>query len=96
VLGPDACGGFLRREAGGHPPCIDAFAPKNQPLDGERVAAILEAAGMVDAGGTGGGDPAFHRLDGSLARVGRRAELSQEHTLTPRRRSCSRCPAGTG
>jgi trehalose synthase len=32
----------------------------------------------VDAGG---GDPAFHRLDGSLARVGRRAELIQEGSL---------------
>jgi trehalose synthase len=61
------------------PPCIDAFAPKNQPLDAEQVAAILAAAGIVDAGG--GGDPAFHRLDGSRASVGRRAELVQEHPL---------------
>jgi trehalose synthase len=62
------------------PPCIDAFAPKNQPLDGEQVAAILAAAGIVDTG-DGGGDPAYHRLDGSRARVGRRAELVQEHPL---------------
>jgi trehalose synthase len=62
------------------PPCIDAFAPKNQPLDGGQVAAILAAAGLVDTD-DGGGDPAFHRLDGSRARVGRRAELIQEHPL---------------
>jgi trehalose synthase len=62
------------------PPCIDVFAPKNQPLDGDRVAAVLAAAGIVDAGG-GAGEPAFHRLDGSLARVGRQAELIQDHAL---------------
>jgi trehalose synthase len=62
------------------PPCIDAFAPKNQSLDGDQVAAILAAAGIVGAGG-GRGDPAFHRLDGARARVGRRAELVQEDPL---------------
>jgi trehalose synthase len=61
------------------PPCIDAFAPKNQPLDGDRVGAILAAAGIVDADGAG--EPAFHRLDGALDRVERRAELVQDHPL---------------
>jgi trehalose synthase len=65
------------------PPCIDAFAPKNQALDGDRVAAILAAAGIVDADGSGAGEPAFHRLDGSLARVQRQAELIQDHALPP-------------
>jgi trehalose synthase len=63
------------------PPCIDAFAPKNQPLDGDRVAAILAAAGIVDADGTGAGEPAFHRLDGGLDQVRRQAELTQDHPL---------------
>jgi trehalose synthase len=73
--------GLGREKLAVMPPCIDAFAPKNQPMDGERVAAILEAAGIVDAGDAGGGDPAFHRLDGSRARVRRRAELVQDHAL---------------
>jgi trehalose synthase len=61
------------------PPCIDAFAPKNQPLGDDQVGAILKAAGIVDADGAG--EPAFHRLDGSLDRVERHAELIQDHPL---------------
>jgi trehalose synthase len=49
-------------------PCIDAFAPKNQPLDRDTIGAILQAA-------------EFHRLDGSRARVGRRADMLQEQPL---------------
>jgi trehalose synthase len=63
------------------PPCIDAFAPKNQPLEDRRVAAILAAAGIVDTDGAGATEPAFHRLDGGLDRVERQAELIQDHPL---------------
>ena len=31
------------------PPCIDAFAPKNQPMAPPTVSAILQAAGILDA-----------------------------------------------
>jgi trehalose synthase len=63
------------------PPCIDAFSPKNQPLDRHAVDAILQAAGVVEDRGAGHGNPEFHRLDGSRARVGRRADLLQEAPL---------------
>jgi trehalose synthase len=63
------------------PPCIDAFAPKNQLLDRHSIDAILQAAGILDHRDVGRAEPAFHRLDGSLAQVTRRAELLQEHPL---------------
>jgi trehalose synthase len=62
-------------------PCIDAFAPKNQPLDRDTIGAILQAAGVVEDRGAGHGNPEFHRLDGSRARVGRRADMLQEQPL---------------
>jgi trehalose synthase len=73
--------GLSREKLAVIPPCIDAFAPKNQRLEGEQVAAILAAAGIVAASDTSHADPAFYRLDGSLDRVRRRAELIQEHPL---------------
>jgi trehalose synthase len=57
-------------------PSIDAFSPKNQDLESEAVRSILAAIGV--------GKPdhhsraLFHRLDGTRARVGRRADLIQE------------------
>jgi trehalose synthase len=63
------------------PPCIDAFAPKNQLLDRHATDAILQAAGILDHRDLGRREPVFHRLDGSLAPVTRRAELLQEQPL---------------
>jgi trehalose synthase len=62
-------------------PCIDAFAPKNQFLDRHSIDAILQAAGILEHRDPDRGQPAFHRLDGSRARVGRRADLLQEAPL---------------
>jgi trehalose synthase len=56
------------------PPSIDAFSPKNQPLEPAVVAAILRAAGLVDSPDNGE-VPAFTRQDGSPARVDRVADL---------------------
>ena len=61
-------------------PAIDPLAPKNQPLADEAVQAILRTAGLVD------GPPqpeaaAFDRLDGSRARVERKADVLQEAPL---------------
>jgi trehalose synthase len=65
------------------PPCIDAFAPKNQRLDRPTVAAILAAAGLLADPDADGAQPAFRRLDASPARVARRAELIQDRPLSP-------------
>ena len=46
-------------------PSIDAFAPKNQELDRERVASILTVAGLIVDGGAA--RPTFTREDGSPA-----------------------------
>ena len=73
--------GLRRERLAVIPPCIDAFAPKNQPLEDATIAAILGAAGIVEASDAADADPTFHRLDGSLAQVMRRAELIQEHPL---------------
>ena len=55
------------------PPSIDAFAPKNQDLDGATVSAILRCAGIE----TGECPPGsvFLRQDGTPGRVDRRADL---------------------
>src|SRR5262245_16012582 len=58
------------------PPSIDAFSPKNQDLEPDAVAAILDTIGLQDSGGTG--HALFRRFDGSEARVTRRADLTQE------------------
>src|SRR4029453_7806002 len=60
------------------PPCIDAFAPKNQALEPPTVAAILEAAGVLQGRNGARGDPVFHRLDGGPGRVAGRAEMIHE------------------
>jgi trehalose synthase len=65
------------------PPCIDAFAPKNQPLAPPTVGAILEAAGILDAQEGDRAAPTFRHLDGSLGRVVRRAEMIQDAPLPP-------------
>jgi trehalose synthase len=62
-------------------PCIDAFAPKNQPLEPPTVAAILRTAGILEDPDTPVGEPVFRRLDGSPGRVVRRAEMIQDQPI---------------
>jgi trehalose synthase len=59
------------------PPCIDAFAPKNQRLDGSTVRAMLRVAGLVDDGGEDG-TASFVRRNGTEGIVSRTAELDGE------------------
>jgi trehalose synthase len=65
-------------------PCIDAFAPKNQPLEPPAVAAILHTAGILEDPTAKVGTPGFRRLDGSPGRVVRRAEMIQDQPIPPR------------
>jgi trehalose synthase len=61
-------------------PSIDAFAPKNQELSDEEVAAILAHAGIV--GDPAKGDPPeFTRMDGSTGTIEHEAELLEEAPL---------------
>ena len=64
-------------------PCIDAFAPKNQPLEPATVNAILGTAGILEDPAAKMGEPVFRRLDGSPGRVMRRAELLQDQPIPP-------------
>lgn len=59
------------------PPSIDAFSPKNQDLDPARGAAILRAAGVVEAHPSEA-LPTFVRQDGTPGRVDRQATLIQD------------------
>src|SRR5215207_8623255 len=63
-------------------PSIDAFAPKNQDLDGETVRAVLLAAGIVSDGARPEA-ATFARQDGSPGRVTRRAEVFEDAPLGP-------------
>jgi trehalose synthase len=65
------------------PPCIDAFAPKNQPMAPPTVSAILQAAGILDAGEADLPAPVFRHLDGSPGRVVGRAEMIQDEPIPP-------------
>jgi trehalose synthase len=65
------------------PPCIDAFAPKNQTLEAPTVAAILQTAGILEEPEAQVGTPVFRRLDGSPGRVVRRAEMIQDQPIPP-------------
>jgi trehalose synthase len=64
-------------------PCIDAFAPKNQPLEPSMVSAILRTAGILEDPSATVGTPGFQRLDGSPGRVMRRAEMIQDQPIPP-------------
>jgi trehalose synthase len=55
------------------PPSIDAFSPKNQPMDDGTVTAVLRCGG-IEAGPCLR-RPRFTRLDGTPARVDARADL---------------------
>jgi trehalose synthase len=59
-------------------PSIDVFAPKNAELDAAAVDAILAAAGL-----RGGRveSTSFHRLDGTVAQVRRRATMLETRPL---------------
>jgi trehalose synthase len=60
-------------------PSIDAFSPKNQELDRERVLSILTVAGLnEDSAAT---HPTFTRLDGSPGRVDRPAQRWERRPL---------------
>ncbi|MEO8966848.1 MAG: glycosyltransferase [Solirubrobacteraceae bacterium] len=61
------------------PPSIDAFAPKNEELDRERVLSILTAAGLNE--GSVPAAPTFTRLDGSPGRVDRAAQRWERRQL---------------
>ena len=62
------------------PPCIDAFSPKNQPMDAVTVAAVLAVSGVV----SGAADvPArFVRQDGVEGTVDGRAEMIEDRPLS--------------
>jgi trehalose synthase len=65
------------------PPCIDAFAPKNQALESPTVAAVLQTAGILEDPAATVETPGFRRLDGSRSRVVRRAEMIQDQPIPP-------------
>ncbi|HET8862024.1 MAG TPA: DUF192 domain-containing protein, partial [Solirubrobacterales bacterium] len=76
---PDFCEGMPTAIV---PPSIDAFSPKNQEIDRERVGAILRRTGLLAP--LDGGDeapPVYLRPDGSEARVERRCEVVGEGEL---------------
>jgi trehalose synthase len=75
--------GLDRRRMAVIPPCIDAFAPKNQPMAPPRVAAILQAAGILEARNEELPAPVFGRLDGSPGSVVSRAEMIQDEPIPP-------------
>jgi trehalose synthase len=60
-------------------PSIDPFSPKNRDLDGRSVAAILDAAGLVD-------DPAAPRPARYPRADGTEAEISNPSSVTEGRR----------
>jgi trehalose synthase len=66
------------------PPSIDAFSPKNQELDRERVLSILTVAGLNEDGEAPA--PTFTKEDGSPGRVERAAQRWERRTLTSRDR----------
>jgi trehalose synthase len=72
--------GLDSRKAAVITPSIDAFSPKNEDLPPATVTAILDRIGLTP----NGGEPAiFRRLDGTVARVDRRARIEQDGPLPP-------------
>jgi trehalose synthase len=61
-------------------PSIDAFAPKNQAMSFSSVTAVLRAAGLA-ADHHRRSRAIFERLDGSVGRVEREAQILEEHAL---------------
>jgi trehalose synthase len=60
-------------------PVIDAFSAKNQELDGLKVRAILGVVGLDGQGQRG--DPVFTRVDGTVGRVERTADIVEGRPL---------------
>ncbi len=58
------------------PPSIDPFAPKNQDLSDDAVAAILGATGIVESAGRGADAAVFVRSDDTPGRVDRTARVA--------------------
>jgi trehalose synthase len=56
-------------------PSIDAFSPKNQPLEHDVVRAILAHVGLIVDDESSGVMPVFTRYDGSPGRVDRLCEV---------------------
>jgi trehalose synthase len=74
--------GLLDKQVTIIPPSIDAFSPKNQELDRERVLSILTAAGLNEANGDSTATaPTFTNLDGSPGRVDRVAQSWERRRL---------------
>ena len=72
----------LEKEVTIIPPSIDAFAPKNQELDRERVLSILTAVGLNEDNADGAAaPPTFTHLDGSPGRVDRPAQRWERRPL---------------
>jgi len=71
--------GLDKQEVAIIPPSIDAFAPKNEELDRERMLSILTVAGLNQEGVSA--PPTFTRLDGSPGRVDRAAQRWERRPL---------------
>jgi trehalose synthase len=82
---PDCCEGMLTAIV---PPSIDAFSPKNQEMEPERVRAILRQTGLLAVSDpvekAAEAEPLFQRSNGSEARVERRCEVVGEGRLPSR------------
>jgi trehalose synthase len=65
------------------PPSIDAFSPKNQPMDPDAVTAILARAGVIADGGTKSPEATFTRRDGTRGSVEGSAEMFEDERLDP-------------
>jgi trehalose synthase len=64
------------------PPCIDAFSAKNQELDDNTVAAILDAAGVLP-GSDCTAAPRFTDRDGRTRAVRSQAEMIEQAPIPP-------------
>jgi trehalose synthase len=62
------------------PPSIDAFSPKNHAMPFTAVTAVLRAAGLA-ADGHHPARAVFKRLDGTIGRVRRAAQMMEEEPL---------------
>jgi trehalose synthase len=78
---PDCCEGMPVAIV---PPSIDAFSPKNQEMEPDRVRTVLRQTGLLAPAGPDGAEPIYLRPDGSEARVERRCQVIGEGELPGR------------